>query len=263
MFGFSLMVLLVLYALGLGLFYYFLTILVCLLLWIYVDEQPPEMLGLRFARRWQRSLLAGLAIGAAAMFGIGATEVLTGWVILVPPSQTEWTIAGFVLGVYAVWQCLVAVGEELVSRGYIQQNLATKLTGPWAVGSSAVLFALLHGPNIVFGGLSLPLAAIMLLNLTLGGLLLGLGFLKTHTLWFPIGFHFAWNFVQYHVLGFGGNGICTVLNVGLEVLTGGSVGPEAGLVGTAAFLLALLVVWKLPWMSLAAPEESTGSGGKS
>jgi len=265
MFGFSLMALLVLYALGLGIFYYFLTILVCLLLWTYVDRQTPAGLGLRFAIGWKRSLLVGLAVGAAAMFAIGAIEVLAGWVILVPPTPEQWAIAGLVLGVYVIWQCFVAFGEELVSRGYIQQNLATKVTGPLAVGFSAVLFALLHGPNIVFNGLPLPLAAIMLLNLTLGGLLLGWGFLKTRTLWFPIGFHFAWNFMEYHLLGFGGNGLYTVYNVGLEVLTGGSVGPEAGLIGTAAFLLVLLVIWKLPWTWLAARRapsaaEKTGGG---
>lgn len=252
MFGFSLMVLLVLYALGLGIFYYFLTILVCLLLWTYVDKQPPEGLGLRFATRWKRSLVVGLAIGGAAMLAIGAVEALAGLVIFVPPTPDHWAIAGIVLGLYVVWQCFVAFGEELVSRGYIQQNLATKVNGPWAVGFSAVLFALLHGPNIVQSNLPLHIAAIMLLNLTLGGLLLGWGFLRTRTLWFPIGFHFAWNFMEYHLLGFGGNGLYAVYNVGLEVFTGGSVGPEAGFIGTAAFLFVLVLVWKFPWRWLAA-----------
>jgi membrane protease YdiL (CAAX protease family) len=252
MFGFSLMGLLISYAFGLGVLYYFPTILACLLLWIYVDRRPAEELGLRFAVGWGRSLLAGLAMGAVVMFAIGVFEVVTGWVILLPPTPTQWAIAGVVLGTYAVWQCFVAFGEELVSRGYIQQNLATRISAPWAVGSSAVLFALLHIPGIVSISLPLPLTAIMMLNLTLGGLLLGWGFLKTRTLWFPIGFHFAWNYVQYHLLGFGGNGLYTPNNLGLDVLTGGSVGPEAGLIGTVAFLLVLFLVWKLPWMRLVA-----------
>jgi hypothetical protein len=71
--------------------------------------------------------------------------------------------------------------------------------------------------------------------------------------------------VQYHLLGFGGNGLGTVYNVGLDVLTGGAVGPEAGLVGTLAFLLVLLLVWKLPWALLvpggvpSAVENASGA----
>jgi membrane protease YdiL (CAAX protease family) len=258
MFGFSLMMLLVLYALGLGWLYYFVTILACLLLWTYLDRQPIDDLGLRLARGWKRSLLVGLAAGALAMLAIGATEVLVGWVILVPPSPAEWAIAGFILSGYVVWQCLVAFGEELVSRGYIQQNLATKVVGSLAVGLSAILFALLHGVDMFAYGLPPILTAIWLTNLTLGGILLGWAFLKTHTLWFPIGFHFAWNFVQYHLLGFEGYGLFTVTNVGLDVLTGGWVGPEAGLIGTVVFLVMLLLVWRflMRWLGVQPPPAS-------
>ncbi len=244
-----------------GALYYFLSLMVCLLLWLFVDRQQPEGLGLDFSRRWWLGLLIGLALGAGMMASIVVVELAFGWISLTVVLTVEQEILlGAMLAVYVVWQCLVAFAEELVGRGYIQQNLNTSLTVPLTVTCSALMFAALHLPSILTQSLPLPLSAIMLLNLTLGGLLLGWSFVKTRTLWLPIGIHFAWNFIQYHIVGFGfiNQGIYTVQNLGWEVITGGVVGPEAGFIGTLAFLLLLLIMWRLPsrWLT-GVSEQST------
>ena len=237
-----------------GALYYFITIMVCLLLWLFIDQQQPENLGLRLSRRWWLGLLVGLVLGGSMMASIVAIELVFGWVSLTAVYTAErGMLVGVMLAGYAIWQCLVAFGEELVGRGYIQQNLNTSLTALLAVVCSATMFSVLHLPSIITQSLPLPLSAIMVLNLTLGGLLLGWSFVKTRTLWLPIGIHFSWNFIQYHVVGFGfvNQGIYTVQSFGWEVLTGGVIGPEAGLLGTLAFLLLLLIMWRLPsqWLT--------------
>jgi hypothetical protein len=59
----------------------------------------------------------------------------------------------------------------------------------------------------------------------------------------PIGLHFGWNFVLYYIIGIRGQGLFHYQNIGPEILTGGIVGPEAGLVGTATFLFLLVITW--------------------
>jgi membrane protease YdiL (CAAX protease family) len=244
-----------------GALYYFLTILICLLLWLFVDRQEADDLGLRFTRRWWFGLVLGLLLGGGMMAGIVVLELALGWVNLIAVYTVEQGIMiGGVLAVYVIWQCLVAFAEEVVGRGYIQQNLNTRATVPLAVGCSALMFATLHLPSILMQSLPLVLVLIMVFNLTLGGVLLGWAFVKNRTLWLPIGIHFAWNFIQYHVVGFGfiSQGVYTVQNYGWEIVTGGVVGPEAGLIGTLALLFLLLVLWRFPsrWLTGVSEQSS-------
>ncbi len=247
-----------------GTLYYFLTLLLCLLLWLFVDRQLPENLGLRLSKRWWLGLLTGLVLGSGMIAIIVALEIALGWVGLAAIYSVEQgMLVGGMLAVYVVWQCLVAFVEELVGRGYIQQNLNTSLSIFLAVICSAIMFAFQHLPSIVTQSLSVQLSAIMVLNLCLGGVLLGWSFVKTKTLWLPIGIHFGWNFIQYHIVGFGAisQGLYNVQNFGWDIITGGTTGPEAGLVGTIAFLLLLLIMWRLPsrWLTGVtedSPKES-------
>jgi hypothetical protein len=69
----------------------------------------------------------------------------------------------------------------------------------------------------------------------------------------PIGLHFAWNFFEGPVLGFPTSGqmyggLVHQVAVGPLLLTGGSYGPEAGLIGIGfRFILVALVLGWLYW----------------
>jgi membrane protease YdiL (CAAX protease family) len=227
-----------------GTLYYFITILLAFLLWTYVDKQPIEGLGFNITSRWWLQLILGIVLASTVLGLIIWLEVLIGWVILNPVflSMPLWVTTGL-LAYYAIWQALVAAAEEFVNRGYIQENLATRLPILLAILAASILFAALHIPSIVFHSLPLPLAAIMFVNLSLGGIMLGVAFARTRQLALPIGLHFGWNFMLYHVAGFGGNGIFEAQNIGPTLFTGGSMGPEAGLFGTVAFLFLIAIVF--------------------
>jgi hypothetical protein len=105
------------------------------------------------------------------------------------------------------------------------------------------LFALLHlmNPNVAF----LPM-----LNLVLGGLLLGASYLYTRNLWFPVSLHFFWNWIQGPVLGYevSGNRFCeTLFSLRLpanNLINGGAFGFEGSLVCTVlATLFTLFIIW--------------------
>jgi hypothetical protein len=83
----------------------------------------------------------------------------------------------------------------------------------------------------------------------LGGVVYGVAFLGSRRIWLPLGLHVAWNFVQAPVLGFpflwGEVGLIRQTPVGSALLTGGSYGPEAGLIGMGFrfVAIALLLAW--------------------
>ena len=93
--------------------------------------------------------------------------------------------------------------------------------------------------------------AVSTINIVLGGLLLSLPILMTGELAASIGLHISWNLFEGTVYGFPISGadekthVLTIQQTGPELWTGGTFGPEAGLVCIVWMLIAalLLVIW--------------------
>jgi uncharacterized protein len=83
---------------------------------------------------------------------------------------------------------------------------------------------------------------------TLAGLLLSVAWLRTHGLWLPWGFHFAWNASMGQLFGLPVSGIAdfsTIVQtraVGQFWLTGGDYGPEGALFTIIVLLAAIAVL---------------------
>lgn len=85
------------------------------------------------------------------------------------------------------------------------------------------------------------------LGTTSAGLLLGYGYLVTGRLWLPIAFHFAWNFAEgtlfsFPVSGAGFPGLLVHKYSGPMVWTGGTFGPEAGILTPLVLIVGVLIV---------------------
>jgi len=139
----------------------------------------------------------------------------------------------------------VAVTEEALFRGFIFQRLIDGL-GQWpAQLLIAALFLLTHIDAIQNAG---PIGYLAGVNIFIASLMFGLAFIRTKSLAMPIGIHFAANFVQGGVLGFGVSGsdewgLLTPTLTGSDWLTGGAFGLEAslpGLICVIALTFALL-----------------------
>ncbi|MFG1916643.1 type II CAAX prenyl endopeptidase Rce1 family protein [Micromonospora sp. NPDC048898] len=153
-----------------------------------LDRRPWAGLGLPSLRAGWRRLLLGMAcwllpaaVGFALCLGLG-------WVRI-----SVRTSAGDALGVAALLVVLVllleALPEELVFRGYLQHNLATRLPAWQAVIGQAVLFTLFG--FLIGAARSVDRLALFLVF----ALLLGTFRAATGDIWAGIGFHLAFQTV--------------------------------------------------------------------
>ncbi len=136
----------------------------------------------------------------------------------------------------------VAVGEEMMFRG-VMFRMIDERWGMWpALIVSSLLFGLVHITNANatwWAALAIAIEA---------GLMLGIAYKWSGTLWLPIGIHWAWNYTQGNVFGLAvsgldsGHHILTTTVSGPDMITGGAFGPEASLVCTFLGLFIALVM---------------------
>lgn len=181
-------------------------------------------------------LLVGAAIGVALIsLAVGVIALLGGYRVT-GLSASPQLLVPLAMGIGA------AFIEEIVFRGVLLRVLEAWL-GSWAaLGITALVFGLIHftNPDASFAAaLALVIEA---------GILLGAAYLLTRRLWFVIGLHLTWNFVQAGlfssaVSGTGEqNGLLIAEMHGPVWLTGGVMGVEGSLVSVLLGLTAGIVM---------------------
>lgn len=188
-------------------------------------------------RRAGADLLKGMALGIVLMSAIFAIMLAIGAVRIeaIRADGAVWReLAGYLL-LFAV----VALNEELFSRGYVQGLIRHRFGASAGIACSSLFFALLHALNP--GALAQP---VPLLNIALAGVLLGLCRERSGSLWLPIGLHWTWNYMQGSVYGFEVSGTPVQSPVQLEAVgraiwSGGSFGAEGSLIATVVMVAAI------------------------
>jgi membrane protease YdiL (CAAX protease family) len=202
-----------------------------------VESRSPVALGLVVSRRSAGDLAHGLGIGLALIGAVVGAMYLAGWVsVSVTGGRAPISLGS--LAYVTVLLLVAAFFEELAIRGYPLQVLA-RAKGPGvAVGATSVLFAALHGANPGVGRTAI-------VNTVLAGILLGILYWRTLSLWLVTGAHFAWNWT----MGVGAGLPVSGLDVGSPLVglhvegprlwTGGAYGPEASLLLSVVTLLGI------------------------
>jgi membrane protease YdiL (CAAX protease family) len=222
----------------------------------WLDHRKFSNFGLHLNRHWWMDLLFGLGLGAGLMGLVFLWEYRQGWVTVTGTFQTSVPGLALSLGlVFSITKDLcVGIYEEMVSRGYLLTNLAEGVNGVAglsrraAVGASMLLTSAIFGVLHAFNENSTVFSSA---NLAFIGIMFAVGYVATGELGLPIGLHMSWNFFQGTVFGLPVSGakegasILGIQQVGPALFTGGAFGPEAGLVGTAAATLGivLIVAW--------------------
>ena len=209
----------------------FLTILLSIILVRhYIDKRSFVNLGLQMDKKTVLDILTGIGITFIMMGLIFFSEWRLGWISIVSFAwnvEPVQNVIALVVLFFLVF-ILVAWNEELMSRGYHLQTIASGLNLFWGLVISSVLFGALHlaNPNATWVGA---------VGIFFAGLFLGYAYIRTKSLWLSMGLHLGWNFFEGVVFGFPVSGLdiyhITHLHISGPMLwTGGNFGPEAGLI---------------------------------
>jgi uncharacterized protein len=213
----------------------------------WIDKRPWSMVGLhREAARpplWLLGILVGglgIAIPTLALMGVR-------WMSVVP--QPDGSVTGEAVR-QLIFLAPAALWEELCFRGYAFAVLRESAGTFAAVGSTSLIFGLIH--------LSNPGASVQSTMLVaLAGIFLGYVLILTGSLYAAWAAHLAWNWTMsaaFHVPVSGASFSTPdyqVIDAGPDWATGGKWGPEAGFgaaLGMAGGFLLLHYAARLGWM---------------
>ena len=218
-----------------------------------VEDLPWRSLGLTLHDGWLRDLVVGSVIGFAALAVAVAIAMTAKGLSFSFNTAGIGSIIKSLIG-SAVLFIVAALAEEAMFRGYPLQTLARARLAWLGVLLTLALFGAVHldNPNVVPG--------VTFANTALAGLWLAVAYLRTRSLWLPLGVHWAWNWALGSFFGLPVSGLNLVSNPLLTAadngpfwLTGGSYGIEGGLACTIALILTTIFLWRTKLVS-ATPE---------
>ena len=209
----------------------------------WLDKRSFESLGLKLDRHTLLDILAGIGITFVQMGFIFVSMLGLGWLTFEGFAWEFDPVNVVISGVLTFFIAFIFVGwnEELLSRGYHLQTIASGLNLFWGVIISSAVFGLLHlgNPNATW---------VSVAGIFFAGIYLAYAYIRTKQLWLSIGLHIGWNFFEGVVFGFPVSGLdiyaLTRIKVhGPELWTGGAFGPEAGLIVLPSLLLGALLIY--------------------
>lgn len=219
-----------------------------------LEDLPPRALGWGFHRGWLRDLLFGSLVGALSLVLATALAAAPGGLKFTLNAPVLFATVGETLLSSLPIFVLAAAGEEAIFRGYPLQTMARSRLAWVAIIITSVIFSYGHlgNPNAVPG--------FTFANTAIAGAWLAVAYLKTRSLWFPLGIHWAWNWTMGAVLGLPVSGIekltptpfLHATDLGPAWLTGGAYGIEGGAACTLALLASTLFIWRT---RLVSPTE--------
>ncbi len=219
-----------------------------------LEGLPWRALGLTFHAGWLRDLLIGSAVGIISLAVAAAIATAAGGLRFIISGPGMLSQVGKTLLSSAVLFIVAALAEEAMFRGYPLQTLSRARLVWLGVFLTSVPFATVHlwNPNVVPG--------VTFANTALAGVWLAIAYLRTRSLWFPLGIHWAWNWALGSLLGLpvsgiliGSHPLLQGKDLGPAWLTGGSYGIEGGVACTVALLLSTSFVSRTRFVS--ATEE--------
>ena len=221
----------------------FVFILLLFIFWVKVIEKN-SLSSLGFVKKnWLKYLGWGILLSLLQM-GVIALVYQVGGIGTFELNELSLEPILFILGLFPFW-LLQGGTEEVATRGWLLTRIAARTNLPLAIAISSSLFGILHLGNSGVTFLSV-------LNIILDGVLAGLLFIYTDSIWLVVAQHGTWNYVQGNLLGFQVSGtgadasiFSFTMGSGPDWLTGGAFGAEGSIITTLVLLLSVLIVYLL------------------
>src|SRR6266404_3742480 len=218
-----------------------------------LEGLPWRALGVAFHAGWLRDLLIGSVVGIASLALAAAIATAAGGLRFSVSGTEMFLHVGKTLCSSALLFIVAGLAEEAMFRGYPLQTLTRARLALLGVFLTSVPFAAVHLWNPNAGPRAFA-------NTALAGIWLAVAYLRTRSLWFPLGIHWAWNWALGSLLGLpvsgiliGSHPLLQGKDLGPAWLTGGSYGIEGGVACTVALLLSTSFIWRTRFVS--ATEE--------
>ncbi|MFC4076886.1 CPBP family intramembrane glutamic endopeptidase [Salinithrix halophila] len=206
------------------------------LAWRWFEKEPLERMGF-FDPFPLRAFFRGTAAGVGLIGGVFLLLWLTPWMEVTGIRIDKASLSSILYA--AAGFLVVATGEEIFTRGWLQTLLQKHLGAIGGMLTASLFFSALHLDNPHISNLSL-------INLFAAGVLLGAARLASGSLWLPIGLHFSWNWTQ-EIVSLPVSGLhmtkappVKAAETGPDWITGGPFGLEGGL---GAFLVLVMGCW--------------------
>lgn len=169
----------------------------------------------------------------------GTAMVIFGFVVLYFSKSIDWIMPDsfrefyFAIFVTVITSLTTAFWEELIMRGFFLKGLLLRYDNKLAIVLSASFFGIAHllGSN--------P-SLLVVMSTMVAGVLLGLAFVRTKSLYLSMGLHFSWNCIQYLIFS---KKIFSVKYI--NTLFAGSLTFEEGLVAIGITALAIIIIYYL------------------
>jgi len=206
------------------------------ILWFFIkfiDNEPFINLGFHFKNKL-KDIYMGLFLGLLIMGG--------GYLVLLNSNEIFFLKNNFNSNEFLIMTgkfVAVAFIEEMLTRGYILRNLMYSFDKFVALVISSIIFSFMHGANPHMDWFTF-------LDLFLAGLLLGITYIYTKNLWFPITLHFSWNFFQ-SLFGFNVSGKDSYSWIEFEIkenniFNGGDFGFEGSVYSSIIQIILIIAI---------------------
>lgn len=208
----------------------------------FIEKRPLSSMG--FTKRNMSSFYAkGIGWSAVLISGAYLICVLTGACHFEGVSAQ--LVPGYVI-FYLIGYMIQGLAEEVICRGYLLVSLSRRNSVWYSVILSSGVFMAMHMSNE-------HVTVLAYINLFLCGLLFGLLFVESGSIWMVAALHSGWNFLQGNIFGISvsGSGTAKSSSVfdssfadGWSFMNGGDFGLEGGLAVSIVLAVGIYVVYR-------------------
>lgn len=210
--------------------------------WVkFIEKRKFSTLGFNQNKKLYKFLI-GFFIGVISITIITFILFLVGAIQIEIRKNITMSISTYIRIVVIVVGWLVqSISEEIGIRGWLIPHLGVKHNLVISILSTSIIFAVLH--------LFVPTATVLsFVNIILSGIFFALYALSEDCLWGVWGCHFGSNLTlgnvyAFTVSGFSarGSAIFNIKVSGNSLLTGGSFGPEGGVLATLTLIIGIII----------------------